>query len=90
MLTEGENMKKMQPVKVFSKITSKNQITIPKEIRERLGVGEGDKLAFVEVDGEILIKKAELITFPTNPDLTRSYLRTKEKYREALENLKER
>jgi AbrB family looped-hinge helix DNA binding protein len=30
-----------------SKLTSKGQITIPKEIRERLGVGPGDKLRFL-------------------------------------------
>lgn len=31
-------------------LTSKGQITIPKEVREGLGVGTGDRVEFVEVD----------------------------------------
>ncbi|HEY6467924.1 MAG TPA: AbrB/MazE/SpoVT family DNA-binding domain-containing protein [Candidatus Acidoferrales bacterium] len=31
---------------VRAKITSKGQITVPKEVRRRLGVGPGDKLLF--------------------------------------------
>ena len=33
---------------VTAKITSKGQITIPKDVRERLGLRPGDKLAFTE------------------------------------------
>jgi len=33
---------------VKAKITSKNQITVPREVRRRLGVGPGDKLLFEE------------------------------------------
>lgn len=32
------------------RITSKGQVTIPKAIRERLGVKPGDEVEFVEVD----------------------------------------
>jgi antitoxin PrlF len=38
---------------VEARITSKGQITVPKQVRERLGVGPGDSLAF-EFDGERL------------------------------------
>jgi antitoxin PrlF len=29
-------------------LTSKGQITLPKDVRERLGVGAGDKVEFIE------------------------------------------
>lgn len=38
-------------------ITTKGQITIPKAVREQLGVGPGDKIAFVPEDGGFLIQK---------------------------------
>ena len=38
-------------------ITSKGQITLPKKIRDRLGVQEGDRIAFRESpDGAIVIE----------------------------------
>lgn len=37
--------------KTTAKITSKGQITIPKAVRERLGVGPGDRLEFV-IEGD--------------------------------------
>lgn len=41
---------------IKSTITSKGQITIPKEIREFLGVGDSDKLAFTPVeDGKVML-----------------------------------
>jgi AbrB family looped-hinge helix DNA binding protein len=39
-----------------STITSKGQITIPKEIRERLGVKEGEKVLFVMRGEEVILK----------------------------------
>jgi len=38
-----------------AKLTTKGQITIPKEIREKLGLGFGDEVAFVDVDGKTMI-----------------------------------
>ena len=43
----------------LGKITSKGQITIPKEIRDTLGVSSGDKILFEKRNGDIIIKKAQ-------------------------------
>jgi AbrB family looped-hinge helix DNA binding protein len=39
-------------------ITSKGQITIPKKIRERLDLKEGDRIVFVIQSGQATIRKA--------------------------------
>lgn len=44
-----------------SRVTSKGQITIPKAIRKRLNLSEGDKVAFIEKDGNIVITKSSVI-----------------------------
>jgi len=42
---------------IISTITSKGQVTIPAEVRERLGLKTGDKVSFVLGDsGEIQLK----------------------------------
>lgn len=41
------------------RITSKGQVTIPKSIRERLGVKPGDEVEFVEVDGQVKLQPAD-------------------------------
>lgn len=43
----------------LGKVTSKGQVTIPKEIREALGVSVGDKILFERKDGKVTIKKAQ-------------------------------
>jgi AbrB family looped-hinge helix DNA binding protein len=40
------------------KITSKGQVTIPKEIRDRLGLLPGTEVEFVEENGEARVRKA--------------------------------
>lgn len=43
---------------IESRITSKGQTTIPAEIRERLGLQTGDRIAFIEMDqGYLLIPR---------------------------------
>jgi len=36
-------------------VSSKNQIVIPREVRERLGVKPGDKLIVVVQDGDVIV-----------------------------------
>lgn len=38
-------------------MTSKGQVTIPKEVRDRLGLRPGDVLEFMEHDGAFLVRK---------------------------------
>lgn len=44
----------------IAKITSKGQITIPVDIRRKLGVKEGDKVLFVEEAGRIYILNSSM------------------------------
>jgi len=40
-------------------VTSKGQLTIPKDVREALGIGPGDRVEFVQMaDGSFAIKPA--------------------------------
>lgn len=39
------------------KVTSKGQVTIPKEIRERLGLLPGTEVEFIEEGGEVRVRK---------------------------------
>ena len=39
-------------------LTSKGQVTIPADVRQRLGLEAGDRIEFVEMDGGYAIKPA--------------------------------
>ncbi len=42
----------------FSTITSKGQVTIPKDVRERMNLKEGDMIAFVPMrDGTLIVPR---------------------------------
>jgi AbrB family looped-hinge helix DNA binding protein len=41
------------------KISSKGQIVIPREVREKLGVKGGEKLLVLTIDGDILLRKTK-------------------------------
>ena len=43
---------------ITAKVTSKGQVTIPKEVREKLGVQPGEAVGFEEKDGVLVITKA--------------------------------
>lgn len=43
------------------RVQGKGQVTIPLEIREKLGLKKGDLVTFVETEAGIIIKPAEVI-----------------------------
>lgn len=45
----------------LAKITTRGQITIPAEIRKKLGVRDGDKVIFIEENGRIIMENAAMI-----------------------------
>lgn len=47
----------------IAKITSRGQITIPIDVRKKLGLKEGDKVIFMEKGGEIIFANAAKIAF---------------------------
>ena len=44
------------PVHAFARVTSKGQVTIPKDVRDALGIAEGDGLHF-RVEGGVAVVK---------------------------------
>ncbi len=44
-----------------SKITTRGQVTLPKELRVKFGLKSGDTLYFLEVDGSIVLKLGPLV-----------------------------
>ena len=47
----------------IAKITSRGQVTIPIDIRRKLGVKEGDKIIFLEDGNRIFVANAAKIAF---------------------------
>jgi AbrB family looped-hinge helix DNA binding protein len=41
-----------------SKLTARGQISVPAEVRRRLGVGPGSVLVWEERDGEVFVRRA--------------------------------
>ena len=44
---------------IASSIPATGEITLPPEVRERLGVKEGDRVEFVERDGQIVVRAVD-------------------------------
>jgi len=42
----------------FAKVCSNGQVTVPVEIREKLGVKDGDKVIFIEENGRIVMENS--------------------------------
>lgn len=45
----------------LAKVTSKGQITIPKQIREKLELKEGSKVIFLQRGNEIILKNSAML-----------------------------
>ena len=52
----------------LAKITTRGQITIPIEIRKKLGVKEGDKVVFLEENGRIIMGNAAMLALKMAQD----------------------
>jgi AbrB family looped-hinge helix DNA binding protein len=48
----------------IAKVTSKGQVTIPKEIRKFLGIEKGDDIIFEKVNNYVIIKTEEQMDLP--------------------------
>ena len=51
-------------MKYLSSLSSKGQITIPREIRSRLGLSAGDRVEFVVEGGQTVIRPSRANTNP--------------------------
>ena len=49
----------MPAAEITARITTKAQLVLPKRVREKLGVGPGDLVRFVERDGAMIIERLE-------------------------------
>ena len=49
----------MEKLESIVKMSVKGQIVVPKEVRERLGIKAGGKLAVIVRDDEIILRKIE-------------------------------
>jgi AbrB family looped-hinge helix DNA binding protein len=52
----------------LAKITTRGQITIPVEIRKKLGVKDGDKVIFLEENGRIIMENAAMVALKNAQD----------------------
>ena len=41
-----------------SKVTAQGQISVPAEVRKKLGIGRGSVLEWHEYDGEVIVRRA--------------------------------
>ena len=55
-----------------SKLSSKRQVTIPREIREKLGLEPGYLIAYEVRDGEVILKRVEPFDVPFHEALSKT------------------
>jgi len=75
-----------------SKVTAQGQISVPAEVRRKLGLGPGSVLEWVEEGNEIVIRRAGRYSsedvnhalFPSGPAKARSLEKLKDGIRKAV------
>ena len=55
----------------LAKITTRGQITIPLEIRRKLGVKDGDKVVFLEQNGRVIMENSVMLALKDAQDAFR-------------------
>ena len=53
----------------LAKVTTKGQVTIPKSIRDLLGLKEGSKILFIQKGNDIVIQNAEMLAIERIQDV---------------------
>ncbi len=69
-----------------SRITSQGQISVPADVRRKLGVGPGSILEWDEEDGKIVVRRSGKYT---SQDIRDALFKGKEPPHKTLEELKE-
>ena len=57
---------------LYVRVQEKGQVTIPREIREKLNLKKGDLVTFVETENGVLIKPAELVAVEALDEIGRA------------------
>jgi AbrB family looped-hinge helix DNA binding protein len=72
-----------------SKLTSKAQVVVPAEVRERLGLKPGDRGVWVLREGEAVLMSAERYARSTAGILAGTYGRSRQEVEDYLEGERE-
>ena len=52
----------------IAKVTSKGQVTIPRDIRMKMGIKKGDKILFFEEDGKYILQNSASVVLKNFQD----------------------
>lgn len=66
-----------------SRVSSQNQITLPVDVRNKLGVNPGDKVVFIEENGEIIIKSLKDLIYEV-VDSFKGFEETEKEFRKGF------
>jgi antitoxin PrlF len=69
-----------------SKLTAQGQISVPAEVRRKLGIGPGAVLEWDEADGEIVVRRAGRYS---SEEIHRALFGDKAPARKSVEDMKE-